>query len=459
MTAMSNTTTRVQKYGCPSWFDLDEVAMDQLWRANRARNEMVEAERVADEERAALKERGDGTKEDGAAIRTALRASLKAIRKRHVEEGLHWATGNALLQGVEVTRDQVIKKRMAGKPAEFRFHRWTGEGRLALQLQRSSGQPPRSMDVLTGPRDSGAHRGARIELGEERSRGRRYATAHLRVTSNAHPDTPNHVVSVPIVMHRPLPDGADVCGIELVRRRVGPNHRVSVCISYKVEKEGLKRAGAAVGVSLTWRPDPESGDVQIAVVSGDLPPPSLALAQWIKRRPDGLWSINCPWHSIIDRLGHCDGIQSERDHLLNKIKQSVIDAWDEIDNEAFEVKSHPSQWRAAWRFAVLAGKWPTDHHLAGTLEEWRVRDKHLWTYESHQRDQIIARKRDAYRKIAAWIADAAKTVSVTDDDLSAIRGKWKGDEETSKAIQNASPGVFRAALEGAAGTRGASFIT
>lgn len=89
------------------------------------------------------------------ATRTAAR---KALYASYCQEGnLYWATYNAVLDDHKVSAKRVADRRAKGLPCEMRFQRWDGTGRIAVQLQRGAGQPPRTPERIAGPKGKWAN--------------------------------------------------------------------------------------------------------------------------------------------------------------------------------------------------------------------------------------------------------------------------------------------------------------
>ena len=76
----------------------------------------------------------------------------------------------------------------------------------------------------------------------------------------------NHNLVVPFVAHRPIPDAADISEIRVTRRRVGVYHRISVAFTCLVPQVAQPEGGNVVAVKLHWR-QVGNGQVEVAHVS------------------------------------------------------------------------------------------------------------------------------------------------------------------------------------------------
>lgn len=171
------------------------------------------------------------------------------------------------------------------------------------------------------------------------------------------------------------------------------------------------------------------------------------------------------WRRLLERDA---AIRSVRDQNLDVLREQVSAALkndDELVGALCATAGEVSRWRSPRRFAVLGGKCPPDHPLAQVLDEWRKRDRHLWDYEAHESDQVFARRRDAYRCVAAWLCGGASAVVLHDLDLAALKVVPDVDREDSpqgrrgrSQAQQAAPGELRAAIRAAAQARGISVV-
>lgn len=431
---MSDTATEVYQFGCPSWADLDDQGMAQLRLAHRLGNELVATSRRADE----LRRAGADPKMLSAA-RNAVR---KELRRWFAAEGLHWGSSNAVLEGDRTAEQLVIQRRKQGRPAQRRFRRWDGSGTLTgyVMVDRSRGLPDRTPDVLQSD-DSPWWKMVRFELDPTPRRGgRRHAMLHMRI------DTTGHMLAVPFVMHRPLPADGEIACVSVTRRRLAGGHRLSVQFTVKRPATAPREVGRVVAVRSGWRSD---AGVVVATVAGASPPPDdLDL---FVRRSGAVWEVVYPDElSAIDE--RVERIRSHRDRDVEAIKRATVDLLKEETVDVEATAGDVSRWRSPGRFARLARDWPEGHPHAEVLEAWRHRDRHLWEFEAHERRQVDDRRRDAWRKVAAWVCRDAQRVVVSDLDIADLRERRDDDENRWAAaggrrnIQAAAPGELRARI-------------
>lgn len=163
-------------------------------------------------------------------------------------------------------------------------------------------------------------------------------------------------------------------------------------------------------------------------------------------------------------LGKDQAIRSVRDEDTDILRDKVTAVLRDDPELAAVLEvtaADVARWRAPRRFAALARRWPEGHPLAGVLAEWRKRDRHLLEYEAQESAQVLARRADAYRCVAAWLCSHASGIVLDGTDLAAEkrapgdgREDPKGARGARRLMHAAAPGVLRAAVEAAAARRG-----
>lgn len=421
--------------------------------------------------------------------RTALADAGRAAKA----EGLLWHTHDAVLAQHDNAVQAITAARKAGKPAELKFHRWDGSGRIRVTLMRSAyahgcggKKPPwpceqkipsecpertehhplRSPALLRSGQGPWANvvrlpdhmDPAVCEESPPRHQGAR-ETISLRVESE---DGKPVWWDVPVFIHRPLPVGADVTYIEVIRERIAGNSRISVCVTVRCPAEPLRDHGSVVGIDLGWRS--VEGGVRVGVIASTEKltlPTQPEVAAVIRPLASGAVEVIVPdeWRDV---LAHTAGIRSLRDLVLDGIRTTISDALNEGVEGIEATAADIARWRSPARFVRLARDWPNDHPLAKMLTAWRLQDKHLWEIEANERDQITARRRDTYRKVADWMCSPeVGLVAIEEMSLAPLVEKPDLDESDERQavlarIQRtvAAPGELRSSIAIAAARRG-----
>ena len=417
-------------------------------------------------------------------------AAVKNLYGVFVQGGrLGWASFN------DVTRRRfplavakVAADREAGHPAQLRFSRFDGTGTLTVQVMRQAGDLPRTVPAL----NSGQHPRSgvmRLEPWQDPSAaGRRPGGAERHGTLNLAIGRSRALgplrLEVPVVLDRWMPADADITEVKVTRRRTGGHARLSVAVVCQVPVPVPVAEGPAVAVRLSWK---SAGDGWLTVAhigsAVPLPPVPDSLAGIVRVSPGGCSAevLHSPeWRRLLARD---DAIRSVRDENMDVIRDAAAEAmkaspelceaitgrraaaWRAAarDGEPPEVTAaHVARWRSPRRMAWLARDWPPGDPLAGPLEQWRARDAHLHDFEAHERAQVLARRKDAWRCVAAWLCSSAGSLVVDGLGLAGIKEAPDApdeDPEMARAgrrqMHSAAPGEFREAVLAAAKARGA----
>lgn len=409
--------------------------------------------------------------------REARNAAVKATYPQYVQAGLYWASINQVKRNHDTAVKRVAADWQAGRPAELRFHRWDGSGTIAVQLQRESTDPPRTPELIASgegkwrntvqltPWVSPQEWATRTGYRAKRPEGR----LTIRIGSGEHAEH----VTIPVVMHRPMPAEADIAAVLLTRQRVAGSWEASVSFVVKVPAPEPRTEGTLTAMHMGWRSRGD-GSIRVGVAVGTPPAPLTApgLDDWLHRH-DGWAEIILPasWRDGWERL---EKIQSTRDTATDTLRTHLAAQLAEHPwlREAIDPDQTLSRWRSPARFAALALRARDADTPDGAdpavwaqivihLEAWRKQDKHLWTWEAHSRRNLVARRREAYRVIAAWLLKDAAVVVVDDWDVRQIsrvpRADQDDDGQATAARVNrtlASPGLLRDAVVTAAPAAG-----
>ncbi len=233
-------------------------------------------------------------------------------------------------------------------------------------------------------------------------------------------------VELRVYLHRPLPEEALIRQAHLTWRRLGARIRWQVSIILempKEERDWVVRAGdPSVAVDLRWTR--RKGGLRAGYIVGE----------------DGEEREVLLPNEWLRGMRRTQDIRSIRDRNFNAHREVLaqwIDATGEVPEWLGDARRHLPRWRSPTRLAVLALKWRAarfegDEEGYNALEEWRKRDRHLLEYEANLRDKLIARRRETYRVLAAWLARKYGTLILEDLDLRGLARRRK-DQRTSTA--------------------------
>lgn len=377
-------------------------------------------------------------------------AAVKRARQWFSDRGLYWGTYNAVLRSYETAHKVLLK---SGE--QMQAHRYTGEGRWVVQIITTAGEKPTTAeDLATGtmvqidPVDFSDWK--HISRGERRRRAR--TKCRIRVGSEGRAPV---WLELPCVMHRPLPEGAEIVGADVTRRLVGPARweyrlHLTLRVPAPVPADAAK---PAIGVDIGWRALPNGG-TRVAYAVGE----------------DGSRKeVVCP-DDILAGLAKSSDLRSLRDEKMNRIKAFLRDVIPGLDSaDLSEQTEHLAMWKSPKRLIRLY-RWWKEHRVEGDTEafgrlhEWYYHDYwHLYQYEDDMRQQVLARRRDMYRIAAKEIAERASVVVIEEFDLRKFAQEDQPEDGEDNKIQRArrvavAPSEFRIALRQACAARGVRVV-
>ena len=503
-------TTTVRKYGCLPPLDWDEGSSNQLWLQNRFWNRLVEIEREhketffaitaedsevdrLDKEISALKARKvelisqkkklkqkarqrvktpeidadikvltAKIKELVPQVKTARKAArerlkpklqelevnrkaaVKSARQEYAAAGLFWGNYNEIVNRYQRARQRAIKS-----GGELHFKRFDGTGMITQQLQggRTAEQIFDTDDsqfaiILTDPTDY-----QEGDVCGRKHAGHRFA---LRIKTYGRGKS-YKIVTLPLIMHRPLPDDCIVKEVRLNKRRVADQEQWTVVLTCSIPKPDLPEpTGAVTSVNFGWRQE-EDGSLRVAT---------------IMRPGQPHFHIYCP-AEIKQKIERVYEVRSIRDHSLNAVVSILKNMdWTEAPEDMKDVVARfrrtPKPSPASVVRVINAWdehpKWNATTYNA--LHNWRERDKRYWREERHLHDRMTNRRQDLYRNEALKIVAGASAIIFENFDMSqTARLEDENGEKTQipeAARHNrviAAPSMIREAIRLQAGKR------
>lgn len=492
---------KVYRYGLLPPTEGAERISEQIWRAHRYQNALIEIERrrrerlatvvaedatvteartaldALDAERQAILESCPRTAKGRRTVSPETRAQLAALTMRQREaratlraakaasrtdpdraarlaaiaddergsvraarklSDLYWGTYLLIEQAMDLARRS---------PEPPRFRRWTGEGAVAVQIQHG---------MTTAELLAGADRRLQIDQRLQPVPGRG-GKARPRVRLRLGTDADGDPIwgEWPVILHRPLPDDARIKWAKVVRRRVCGKDEWSLHLTVRLQAPAARTGDRVVAVDLGWRRLEEGILRAGGWTDGDTGADVLVPA------------------SAVARLRKADDIRAIRDRHLNAIRATLTEwreATEMLPASHVEVLRWLPAWRSPARFAALA-RWWRDHRTVGdetvvaALETWRARDRHLWLYETGCRRGALAHRREVYRQLAAQLARTADVLVIERLDLrglATIPGPDSERESHPRARaqrQAVAPSELRDACVQAVQARGGRVVT
>lgn len=364
--------------------DPDEIA------AKRDRRRVLYAE---------IKERRSVVREEKREQLAALsEARYRAVTTARQQSGLWWGNSNAVIAAFDIAAREAI----GGK--ELRFRRYTGEGRLTNQIQGGI-----TADKLMADGHS------QITLRPDPTDPRRLlfsATVYTRGRGEE-----RRMVTWPLILHRPFPEGAVIKSVTVNRRPLGPapqgvhGWRWTVSLTCQVPDPEADQANRpACGIDLGWRQS--AAGLRVAVIAGEDGHSEMVELpeKWIKRR-----------NYAAELAGSSDLRLPSLSRMVREAMPSLPPALQALAEAAFPSGGKPRH--DPLRRLAMALHAHRDSHgeLSRHLDYWlreRVEINNLL-------DKLTAHRRDLYRQAAKRITERYGAIGIDHTPVGKI-----GTEET-----------------------------
>lgn len=326
------------------------------------------------------------------------RAAVKTARQ---QSGLWWGNYNAVIESYEIARRQ---------SGELHFRR-VGDGRLTNQIQGGMTIEElfegRRNQVRIGPRPANMY-----DRGGRRWRsGRRLLT--LTLTAFTGGATGRRTVSWPIIMHRPLPDGAKIQYISVHRRRRADGWVWSASLVTKIPAPPAappSQTGPVVAINLGWRVTANGLRVATARAAG------APIASFARLPPH-----------LEAAVARCDKAHARMDNGINLMHGWLVDvdtatAPQPLQELIAELCDLPAAHMRAHRLVRLLRLWQTDapdwapEQLA-ELVAWERRNRREWRIDAHRRNWIFDARRKHYEAEAIRLVGKARAVVMNEHDI------------------------------------------
>ena len=386
------------------------------------------------------------------------RADTKETKLRSGEEGrtvrLYWGTYLIVEAAVrQACKPQPFKPGQVPTPWVERpaFWKWGRTGHLSILLMK--GRPVatlfgRDTQIQIAPvsPDAWAH----PSRGERRRLAR--TTVKLRVGGDGQKP---RWATLPVVIHRPLPENGRAKSVHLIRTRVADRYEWKLLIAVQTsDPVPVSSSTMDVGIDIGWR----------------LRDTGIRIGYWDDGVNHGEYVVPS---DLLSHLSHVDSLKSIRDRNFAPIRDELI-AW--IRNRDPELPELPEWFMERTRFlaqskscrklAMTVVLWRTRRfdgdEIFNKLEVWRKQEQHLWTWERHEHTRALRHRREIYRGWAADLVSRFGTVFLEKFNISDVarRSTTPEDEQDNrngtahKQRQYVAVSTFRQAILSATSSRG-----
>lgn len=295
------------------------------------------------------------------------------------------------------------------------------------------------------------------------------ARSQVRIRAGSRLDGSPVWVTLPVVLHRPMPEDGTIKWVVVVRERVATNYRYSLHITVETPEVPASAPAPArperVAIDLGWR----------------LRTDGIRVGYWRDGEGAG-GELRLP-SDLVEQMRYIEEeIHAKRILAFNAARNAILAAVESVSAGARPVwlrdaLHYARQWRAPARLGALAQRWRDDRFdhdevAFAVAAAWSRGDRHLWRWEANQRDRVLAWRDEIYR---AWADDFARRhgeIVIEDWDLRRFIKKERaerdaaedgtGEKTRADAISGrrhlVAPGTLRSMLLRAAEKHGARVV-
>lgn len=358
--------------------------------------------------------------------------------------GMYYDTINDVRKHHRIAYDQVLKTRKKGQSAQLRIRPFDGTGTLTVQLKRQAGKGPRTPATIrdrTTPKWSNQFWMPWVDptIWDSLSAAQRRQYGRVTVTMRIGDDPSGAAVYIklPLQQHRMLPADADIALARLTVSKVADGYRVKLSATAIMAPPEPIETGPMVALHLGWT-DSDDGTVVAYWRSTEPLVVPERLAHVMRADAGSLTGTVVLPHYYGDRLARVDELHSQRDVMLNEVREQLVAWLQEHGPIPHPVRgglqltgANVAKWRSPAAFADIADKWAEEVPDGGTeiaviLAQWKRYDFKLRREQENTRENTLASRDDLYKNVAAVIATQAMTLVIDDTTISKFAAK---DEE------------------------------
>jgi hypothetical protein len=363
------------------------------------------------------------------ALGECAKAEVRAARAAIVDQGLYWGTYLLVEKAFEAA---------AKSKTDPKFRRWDGSGRVGVELM--GGLP--IAKVMDG---DGLH--LQIHMRPTGSkRGSTMAEVKIRLGSTGPGGRTPVWVTFPFRLHRPLPADGVIKWAWIHRSFKGRwvNWDLQIVVeapSFLREPRRVSDGGVAA-IDIGWRLRPGN---------------DLRVGYWLDDQGNH-GELLMP-AEIKQRLDHAESLRSTQDQNFNAAKTNLL-KWLETNTlpESLEAAAaYLPLWKSARRLGHLVNEWEKIGDVPCDLIAWWKQHRHLYDWESCERDRAMNKRRDIYRIWAAEFSRKYAVLAIEKFNKSEVAKRSppeKADRDLPKKARHqrhqTAPSTFVQALKSAA---------
>ncbi len=426
---------------------LIKAANDVIKQAKDARSKLYAAAKDA-------RKRADESV-DKKALSKAFNDAVNAAQRVENTGGLGSTTANAVADYFKTARDKAFKD-----GARLNFHRFDGTGYLSFRFSEAG----KKTDGVTFDWLKGEDNDSRAFVITGKTDHHKKPKLHLRVKVAGGKTNASKVYAYfDIVLHRPIPEGAQVQNAKILRRRVGDKFSYFVDFTIRVKAPAAQPfTRDALGVDIGFRQQ-EDGGIKVAAFGGTHP-------------QDGHDDVTLP-ADYVESIKYVDQLKGELDdsaELLGKQIRPLLKAGNVLPEDhrlyklvksianlpAFVTLSFEKAYKLAKAIRMEPEVLPADVELA--LSHWFVSNVRKYREMHHLRVKLLSRRKHLYRNVAAELVKARRPIGIEKINLTVFAETKDRDNKLGNTARSnrflAAPSELLGAIKNAAKREGLQLV-
>lgn len=368
--------------------------------------------------------------------------------------GLGSVSAGAVLAYFKTARGEAFKN-----GDKLQFHRFDGTGFLAFRFR------------LTGSHVDGVPFSWLMSAGEDDDRpfvftGRAEAKKpklQLRVKVAGGRTAGSKVYACfDLILHRPVPEGAQVQNAKLLRRRIGDRFKYFIDLTLRLPAaQARPLAPASLGVDIGFRQH-EDGTIRVATVGSS-------------NAADGSEEVVVP-KEVVNALAHVDALKGRLDDsaaALGPVLKPLLRPMAENPEHKFHklaksVAHMPGfatlSFEKAYKMGRIAQRYPEAFGETATaaLVSWVMTNGHPYREMHNLRAKVLGRRKHLYRNVAASMVKTNRPIGIESLDLRKFAETKDSDNKLGNTARAnrflASPSEMLGAIRNAAQREGLQVV-
>ena len=358
--------------------------------------------------------------------------STQALREEYTE-GLEGSIANEVYRNFREARSKVFNT----PRSRLRFHRFDGTGYTHYRFRDNrtradgtkSAQDGVSFDFL---KSRGADDDRPFTLSESEARGGKPRLKLKAKVAGGHAKASKIYAEFDVVLHRPIPKGAQINNAKLMRRRIGDRFKYTVNFSVRVPAAAKSKAPKhAIGVDIGFR-RLLNGAIRAAMIGSTDKNFGFQTVELSKR--------------YVERVNHIEALQSDLDDSageLGKRLKPLIIAGSVLPEEHARhkmlqsVANLPSNRTMSFETAYKLAAWFKNEpdtlpaKVQIELMDWWDRNAKRYREMHHLRKKTLGWRKEEYRILAAKLVSYGLPIGIEAIDLSEFAEVKDKDNELS----------------------------